>query len=75
MQSTPEIFRNAIVCYSVINAGAHTFPYIEVKNSTAQVEHEATTSKIGEDQIFYCNQRGWILETAVALIIMVLQKR
>ena len=38
--------------------GAHTFPYIEVKNTTSQVEHEATTSKIGEDQIFYCNQRG-----------------
>jgi Fe-S cluster assembly protein SufB len=49
--------------------GAHTFPYIEVKNSTAQVEHEATTSKIGEDQIFYCNQRGLDTETAVALII------
>ena len=38
--------------------GAHTFPYIEAKNKTAQIEHEATTSKIGEDQIFYCNQRG-----------------
>jgi Fe-S cluster assembly protein SufB len=49
--------------------GAHTFPYIEVKNKTAQVEHEATTSKIGEDQIFYCNQRGLDTETAVALII------
>jgi Fe-S cluster assembly protein SufB len=49
--------------------GAHTFPYIEVKNNTAQVEHEATTSKIGEDQIFYCNQRGLDTETAVALII------
>jgi hypothetical protein len=40
--------------------GAHTFPYIEVKNTTARVEHEATTSKIGEDQIFYCNQRGLV---------------
>jgi Fe-S cluster assembly protein SufB len=49
--------------------GAHTFPYIEVKNNTAVVEHEATTSKIGEDQIFYCNQRGIDTETAVALII------
>ncbi|MCG7860446.1 SufD family Fe-S cluster assembly protein, partial [Flavihumibacter sediminis] len=49
--------------------GAHTFPYIEVKNNTAQVEHEATTSKIGEDQIFYCNQRGIDTETAVALIV------
>ena len=38
--------------------GAHTFPYIEAKNKSAQIEHEATTSKIGEDQIFYCNQRG-----------------
>ena len=38
--------------------GAHTFPYIEVKNKSAQIEHEATTNKIGEDQIFYCNQRG-----------------
>jgi Fe-S cluster assembly protein SufB len=49
--------------------GAHTFPYIEVKNNTGIVEHEATTSKIGEDQIFYCNQRGIDTETAVALII------
>jgi Fe-S cluster assembly protein SufB len=49
--------------------GAHTFPYIEVKNNSSMVEHEATTSKIGEDQIFYCNQRGIDTETAVALII------
>jgi Fe-S cluster assembly protein SufB len=49
--------------------GAHTFPYIEVDNPSAQVEHEATTSKIGEDQIFYCNQRGIDTETAVALIV------
>ena len=49
--------------------GAHTFPYIEAKNSTSIIEHEATTSKIGEDQIFYCNQRGIDTETAVALII------
>ena len=49
--------------------GAHTFPYIDVKNSSAQVEHEATTSKIGEDQIFYCNQRGLDTEEAVALIV------
>ena len=49
--------------------GAHTFPYIEVKNSTAQVEHEASTSKIGEDQIFYCNQRGISTEDAVSLIV------
>ena len=49
--------------------GAHTFPYIDIKNKTAQIEHEATTSKIGEDQIFYCRQRGIDEETAVALIV------
>ena len=46
--------------------GAHTFPYIEIKDPTAQLEHEATTSKIGEDQIFYCNQRGIDTEKAIA---------
>ena len=49
--------------------GSHTFPYIEVDNKSSQVEHEATTSKIGEDQIFYCNQRGIGTEEAVALIV------
>lgn len=49
--------------------GAHTFPYIDIHNSTSRVEHEATTSKIGEDQIFYCNQRGISTEDAVALIV------
>ena len=49
--------------------GAHTFPYIDVANDTAVVEHEATTSKISEDQIFYCNQRGIPTEEAVALIV------
>ena len=49
--------------------GAHTFPYIDVENSSAKVEHEATTSKIGEDQIFYCQQRGIDEESAVALIV------
>jgi Fe-S cluster assembly protein SufB len=49
--------------------GAHTFPYIEIDNNSAKVEHEATTSKIGEDQIFYCNQRGIDTENAVALIV------
>jgi Fe-S cluster assembly protein SufB len=49
--------------------GAHTFPYIEVENESAIVEHEATTSRIGEDQIFYCNQRGIDTENAVGLII------
>lgn len=64
--------RNFSQCDSLLlgdRCGAHTFPYIEVKNNTAQVEHEATTSKIGEDQIFYCNQRGIDTETAVALIV------
>jgi Fe-S cluster assembly protein SufB len=64
--------RNFSQCDSLLlgdKCGAHTFPYIEVKNNTAMVEHEATTSKIGEDQIFYCNQRGIDTETAVALII------
>ncbi|MEY4628805.1 MAG: Fe-S cluster assembly protein SufB [Bacteroidota bacterium] len=64
--------RNFSQCDSMLlgdKCGAHTFPYIEVKNNTAVVEHEATTSKIGEDQIFYCNQRGIDTETAVALII------
>lgn len=49
--------------------GAHTFPYINIDNSSSQVEHEATTSKIGEDQIFYCNQRGIDSEKAVELIV------
>ena len=64
--------RNFSQCDSLLlgdKCGAHTFPYIEVKNNSAVVEHEATTSKIGEDQIFYCNQRGMSTETAVALII------
>ena len=49
--------------------GSHTFPYIEIANKSAQVEHEATTSKIGEDQLFYCNQRGIPTEEAIALIV------
>jgi Fe-S cluster assembly protein SufB len=64
--------RNFSQCDSLLlgdKCGAHTFPYIEVKNNSSMVEHEATTSKIGEDQIFYCNQRGIDTETAVALII------
>jgi Fe-S cluster assembly protein SufB len=48
---------------------AHTFPYIEVKNPTAQVEHEASTSKISEDQLFYCKQRGLDTEDAVSMIV------
>jgi Fe-S cluster assembly protein SufB len=64
--------RNYSQCDSLLigdKCGAHTFPYLEVKNSTAQVEHEASTSKIGEDQIFYCRQRGMSLEDAVSMIV------
>ena len=64
--------RNFSQCDSLLmgnQCGAHTFPYIEAKNNTAQIEHEATTSKIGEDQIFYCNQRGIDTEKAIALIV------
>jgi Fe-S cluster assembly protein SufB len=49
--------------------GAHTFPYLEINNTSSQVEHEASTSKIGEDQIFYCNQRGIETEDAVSMIV------
>lgn len=64
--------RNFSQCDSLLmgnQCGAHTFPYIDIANPTAKVEHEATTSKIGEDQIFYCNQRGIATEDAVALIV------
>lgn len=64
--------RNFSQCDSLLlgdQCGAHTFPYLEVDNSSAVVEHEATTSKIGEDQIFYCNQRGIDTETAIGLIV------
>ena len=64
--------RNFSQCDSLLlgdKCGAHTFPYIEVDNQTAVVEHEATTSKIGEDQIFYCNQRGISTEDAIGLIV------
>ncbi len=64
--------RNFSQCDSLLmgdKCGAHTFPYIEVQNKSAKVEHEATTSKIGEDQLFYCNQRGIPTEEAVALIV------
>ncbi len=70
--SRAENARNFSQCDSLLmgnECGAHTFPYIEAKNKTAQVEHEATTSKIGEDQIFYCNQRGIDTEKAIALIV------
>src|SRR5882724_5961036 len=64
--------RNYSQCDSMLmgdRCGAHTFPYIEVKNPTATVEHEASTSKIGEDQIFYCKQRGLSAEDAVSMIV------
>ena len=67
-----ENARNFSQCDSLLmgdKCGSHTFPYIEVKNKSAKVEHEATTSKIGEDQIFYCNQRGIGTEEAIALIV------
>lgn len=64
--------RNFSQCDSLLmtdTSGAHTFPYIEIGNKSAKVEHEATTSKIGEDQIFYCNQRGIDTEKAIGLIV------
>jgi len=67
-----ENARNYSQCDSLLmgdRCGAHTFPYVEVKNPTATVEHEATTSKIGEDQLFYCRQRGLSEEDAVSMIV------
>ena len=64
--------RNYSQCDSILigsNCGAHTFPYIDVRNPNAQMEHEASTSNIGEDQLFYCNQRGISNENAVSLIV------
>jgi Fe-S cluster assembly protein SufB len=72
IQPTAHNARNFSQCDSLLmtdTSGAHTFPYIEVKNPSAQVEHEATTSKIGEDQIFYCLQRGIDEEQAISLIV------
>lgn len=69
---TAQYARNYTQCDSLLlseNCGAHTFPTIEVKNATAQVEHEASTSKIGEEQLFYCQQRGLKKEDAVSLIV------
>jgi Fe-S cluster assembly protein SufB len=67
-----ESARNYSQCDSLLlgdKCGAHTFPYIEVRNSTAKMEHEASTSKIGEDQLFYCQQRGISAEDAVSMIV------
>ena len=72
IQKSAENARNFSQCDSMLmgdRCGAHTFPYIEIKNPTAKVEHEASTSKIGEDQIFYCNQRGISTEDAVSMIV------
>ena len=70
--------RNYSQCDSLLigdKCGAHTFPYIEVKNPTARMEHEATTSKVGEDQIFYLRQRGLSAEDAVSMIVNGFAKR
>jgi len=67
-----EDARNFSQCDSLLigdKCGAHTFPYLEVHNKSAKIEHEATTTKVGEDQIFYCNQRGIDTENAVSLIV------
>jgi len=67
-----EYARNYSQCDSILigdECGAHTFPYIDVRNPTAQMEHEASTSRIGEDQLFYCNQRGISTEDAVSMIV------
>jgi Fe-S cluster assembly protein SufB len=67
-----ENARNHSQCDSLLlsdTCGAHTFPYMDIQNDSAIVEHEATTSKISEDQVFYCNQRGIPTEEAVGLIV------
>ncbi len=72
IRKSAENARNFSQCDSMLigaKCGAHTFPYIEVKNTSASVEHEATTSKIGEDQIFYCNARGIATQDAVNMIV------
>jgi len=72
MMKGAENARNFSQCDSILigdKCGAHTFPYIDVRNPTAQMEHEATTSNIGEDQLFYCNQRGISTEDAVSMIV------
>ena len=64
--------RNYTQCDGLLmgdKCGAHTFPYLEVKNNSAQIEHEASTTKIGEDQLFYCAQRGLSTEDAVNMIV------
>jgi Fe-S cluster assembly protein SufB len=70
--SSADNARNHSQCDSLLMGdacGAHTFPYIDINNNTAMVEHEATTSKINEEQLFYCQQRGISTEEAVGLIV------
>ena len=72
IEKSAEGARNFSQCDSLLigdECGAHTFPYLEVKNTSARMEHEATTSKIGEDQLFYCQQRGITPEDAVSMIV------
>ena len=72
IQPGAEGARNFTQCDSLLmgdQCGAHTVPYIEVKNPSAQVEHEATTSKVSEDQMFYCLQRGLDPEEAISMIV------
>src|SRR5256886_5291616 len=72
IQKSATNARNFSQCDSLLmgdKCGAHTFPYIEIKDKSGIVEHEATTSKIGEDQIFYCKQRGIDTEKAIGLIV------
>jgi Fe-S cluster assembly protein SufB len=72
MMPTAHGARNYTQCDSLLlgpECGAHTFPYIESRNRSARVEHEATTSKISEDQLFYCRQRGLSAEDAVNMIV------
>jgi Fe-S cluster assembly protein SufB len=72
MAPRAENARNHTQCDSLLigdQCGAHTFPYIEVRNPTAKVEHEATTSKISDDQLFYCRQRGLTEENAVSMLV------
>ncbi len=72
IMKSAENARNYSQCDSILigkDCGAHTFPYIDVRNTSAHMEHEATTSNIGEDQLFYCNQRGITTEDAVSLIV------
>jgi Fe-S cluster assembly protein SufB len=72
MTQRAENARNHSQCDSLLigdRCGAHTFPYLEVRNPTARVEHEATTSKLSEDQLFYCRQRGLSEEDAVSMLV------